>query len=196
MNHKGTITLTTERLFLRRFTIDDAEAAFKNWTSDPEVTKYARQMPHTFLGETINYCADIVNSYQNSNFYYWAIINKDADEPIGRINITQQNETIEMVHVSFMIGRHWWNNGYTTEALSAIKRFFFEDVGVNRIEGRNDPHNPSSGKVMVKCGFQYEGLLRQGGKNSFGLVDCEQYAIIAEDFFGTAEQQHTTNHPR
>jgi len=185
MNHKGTVALSTERLFLRRFTLGDAEAVFKNWTSDSEVTKYARQTPHTSLREAEEYCTEIVNSYHDRNFYYWAIVNKDLNEPIGRINITQQNEPVEMVHVSFMIGQCWWNKGYTTEALTAIKRFFFEDVGVNRIEGRNDPHNPSSGKVMVKCGFQYEGLLRQGGKNSYGLVDCEQYAIIAEDYFGT-----------
>ncbi len=30
MEHKGTITLETERLILRRFTESDAEAAFKN----------------------------------------------------------------------------------------------------------------------------------------------------------------------
>ena len=111
MNHKGTVTLTTERLFLRRFTLDDAEAVFRNWTRDPEVTKYARQMPHTSLDEAEKYCADIINSYQDSNFYYWAIVNKGLNEPIGRINITQQNETVEMVHVSFMIGRRWWNKG-------------------------------------------------------------------------------------
>lgn len=82
-----------------------------------------------------------------------------------------------------MIGRAYWNKGYVTEALSSIVQFFFEEVGANRIEGRNDIQNPASGKVMSKCGFQYEGLLRQGGRNSFGLVDCKQYAIIADDYY-------------
>lgn len=85
------------------------------------------------------------------------------------------------VCVSFMIGKEFWNKGYMTEVLSSIVRFFIEEVGVNRIEGRNDIQNPASEKVMIKCGFQYEGLLRQGGRNSFGLVDCKQYAIIAND---------------
>jgi len=40
MNHKGTVTLETERLILRRCTLDDAEAMFQNWASDDEVTKY------------------------------------------------------------------------------------------------------------------------------------------------------------
>jgi len=183
MNHKGTISLETERLILRRFTINDTAMMFKNWTADANAAKYARQASHNSIEETKLYCNDIVNSYSNGNFYFWAIVLKDIDEPVGRINITQQNEAVEMVHISFMLGEFYWGKGYATEALTEIIRFFFEDVGVNRIEGRNDPQNPASGKAMQKCGFQYEGLLRQGGRNSYGLVDCEQYALLAKDYF-------------
>ena len=40
MKHCGTQSIETERLVLRRFSIDDAEAMYINWASDPEVTKY------------------------------------------------------------------------------------------------------------------------------------------------------------
>ena len=40
MNHCGTQKLETDRLILRRFTHDDAEAMYKNWASDEEVTKF------------------------------------------------------------------------------------------------------------------------------------------------------------
>lgn len=186
MTHKGTIAVETERLILRRFTFDDTQAVFSNWASDSEVSKYARQQAHVSVEETKCYLNEIISAYSSENNYFWAVALKNTDEPIGRINITGINEPIESVRVSFMIGRHWWNKGYSTEALSAIVRFFFEDVRANRIEGRNDVKNPSSEKVMMKCGFQYEGLLRQGGRNSFGLVDCKQYAIIAEDFHNPA----------
>lgn len=185
MTHKGTATLKTERLILRRFTFDDVQAVFDNWASDSEVSKYARQQAHVSVDETKLYLDSIIAAYSNSNNYFWAIILTDLNEPIGRINITGINEPIESVHVSFMIGQQWWSKGYTTEALSAVMQFFFEEVGANRIEGRNDVQNRSSEKVMIKCGFQYEGLLRQGGRNSFGLVDCKQYAIIAEDYYGS-----------
>jgi ribosomal-protein-alanine N-acetyltransferase len=187
MTHKGTVTLETERLILRRFELTDADAMFRNWASDPEVTKFARQGAYATIEESLAACNEIVNSYKRDDFYNWAIVHKGFDEPIGRINITQVNDIVELVHVSFMIGRHFWNKGYTTEALSAVVRFFFKEVGTNRIEGRNDPQNPPSEKVMIKCGFQYEGLLRKGGKNSLGLVDCKQYAILAEDYFKTAQ---------
>jgi ribosomal-protein-alanine N-acetyltransferase len=129
MTHKGTITLETERLILRRFELTGADAMFRNWASDPEVTKYARQAVHTSVDESRLTCNEIVSSYESNDFYYWNIVLKDLGEPIGRINITQINDIIEMVHISFMIGMNWWNKGFTTEALEAIVRFFFEKIG-------------------------------------------------------------------
>lgn len=183
MTHKGTVPIKTKRLILRKFMLDDVQKVFDNWTSDPEVSKYARQQSHVCVEETKKYIEDIIRAYQNAANYYWVIALADSNTPIGRINITGINESIESVCVSFMIGRAYWNKGYISEALSSIVQFFFDEVGANRIEGRNDIQNPASEKVMIKCGFQYEGLLRQGGRNSFGLVDCKQYAIIADDYY-------------
>ena len=45
-------TLETERLILRPLTVNDAEEAFKNWTSDDEVSKYVRWSTHKNVAET------------------------------------------------------------------------------------------------------------------------------------------------
>ena len=42
MQHKGTINLETDRLILRKFIASDADAAFRNWTSDEQVTEFLR----------------------------------------------------------------------------------------------------------------------------------------------------------
>lgn len=69
MNHKGTITLVTKRLILRRFTTDDAEAMFNNWASDKEVTKYLTWPTHTnvFVSKTI--INSWIELYKNLNHY-------------------------------------------------------------------------------------------------------------------------------
>ena len=46
MNHRGTQKLETERLILRRLTEADAEAMFRNWASDPEVTRFLTWPTH------------------------------------------------------------------------------------------------------------------------------------------------------
>ena len=53
MDHKGTVTLETERLQLRCFTEEDAESMYRNWASDPEVTKYLTWPPHADVNVTV-----------------------------------------------------------------------------------------------------------------------------------------------
>ena len=46
MKHGGTARLETDRLILRPFALDDAEAMFKNWANDPVVTEFMTWLPH------------------------------------------------------------------------------------------------------------------------------------------------------
>lgn len=46
MEHKGTKIIETERLILRPFRAEDAEPMFRNWTSEPEVTKFLTWPTH------------------------------------------------------------------------------------------------------------------------------------------------------
>lgn len=46
MEHRGSVVLRTERLLLRPFRADDAQQAYENWLSDPEVAKYLTWQPY------------------------------------------------------------------------------------------------------------------------------------------------------
>jgi ribosomal-protein-alanine N-acetyltransferase len=158
MKHTGTIELETQRLILRRFEASDDIAMFANWCADPDVTKYLTWPPHSSIDETRKALVDIwLSHYDEPDFYHWAIEVKDIHEPIGSISAVKQDERVNMVHIGYCIGKAWWRKGYTSEALARLVRFFFEEVGVNRIESRHDTRNPNSGKVMQKAGLKYEG---------------------------------------
>ena len=59
--------LETERLILRRFTLDDADAMYRNWASDDEVTKYLTWPAHSSVDITKMVLADWVESYKNDD---------------------------------------------------------------------------------------------------------------------------------
>lgn len=183
MTHQGTQTLETERLILRAFTEHDADAAFRNWESDANVTKFLRWQTYDDIREVKKVLHIWVESYQKKNFYQWAIVPKSLGEPIGSISAVGIDEKTNKIHIGYCIGSKWWRMGYTSEALARIIPFFFEEVGANRIESQHDPNNPNSGKVMQKCGMQYEGTLRQADHSNQGIVDACMYAILAEDYF-------------
>jgi ribosomal-protein-alanine N-acetyltransferase len=182
MEHLGTKELETEKLILRKFTKNDAEKMLHNWANDDEVTKYLTWPTHDDIIVTLSVLEQWLQNYEKKDYYNWAVILKEINEPIGSIGAVKQSDDLKMVHIGYCIGKRWWNKGFVSEALIELIKFFFEEVGVNRIESRHDPNNPNSGKVMAKCGMKYEGLLRQADKNNQGIVDTIYYGIIAEDY--------------
>ncbi len=181
--HLGTKTLSTNRLTLRRFRLEDAEAMWRNWALDPDVTRFLTWQPHTSVDETRSIIKGWIKGYQQPDNYQWAItLKKQPDEPIGSISVVEKDDRIRMVHIGYCIGKNWWHQGITSEALEEIIRCFFEEVGINRIESRHDPANPYSGKVMIKCGLKLEGVKKQGDWNNQGICDCLCYGLVREDY--------------
>lgn len=185
MKHLGTKALETERLILRRFTAEDSDAAFRNFTSDASAAKFLKWQAHKTPEETAELIAGWVRSYITPSFYLWAIVPKDLGEPIGYVGVLYMNDDTDMLHTYYCIGSAWWGKGIVTEAYGKVLGYLFEEVGANRIEASHDPQNPASGKVMEKCGLCYEGTLRQADKNNMGITDIAMYSILREDYFRT-----------
>lgn len=181
MNHKGTQMLETKRLVLRKFKLEDADNMYMNWASDPEVTRFLTWPAHTSVEITKMILNEWI-THDDEHQYMWAIALKDNDEVIGNISVVKIEDEIECVHIGYCISRKWWHQGITSEAFNAVIQFLFDEVNVNRIEARHDVLNENSGKVMKKCGLQYEGTLRQSAINQGGLADMAIYAILAENY--------------
>jgi len=185
MQHLGTKRIETDRLVLRQFTEDDAVAMFKNYANDSEVTRYLSWPAHVSVEVSKGVLNEWISQYDNKNFYVWAIILKEnGDEPIGSISVVRHDNKVESVTIGYCIGKKWWQQGITSEALLELIRFFFDEVSINRIEAYHDIRNQNSGKVMAKCGMQYEGTLRETNVNNQGICDMAVYGILSKDMSG------------
>lgn len=187
MNHQGTRKIETGRLVLRQFSIDDADAMYLNWAGDPEVTRFLSWPTH----ESVKASRAVIEEWQNNAIllddYNWCITCRETGEPIGSLGVVRIDEAAEAVHVGYCIGRKYWNQGLTTEALSAVIGFFFEEVGVNRVEALHAVENPASGRVMQKCGMTKEGVLREYNVNNHGLCDAVIYSILRREWQKAAD---------
>lgn len=85
MEHKGTVTLETPRLILRRLTLADAEPMYRNWASDPGVTKFLTWPTHSSVEVTKQILALWASHYEELNYYQWGIVVKDENALIGTI---------------------------------------------------------------------------------------------------------------
>lgn len=182
MNHVGTRRLETERLILRRYTVQDAPAMFRNWASDPEVTKYLTWPVHTSVEVTRGLIGNYwIPEYERSDTYHWGLELKQTGELIGDIAAVHIAEPIAEAELGWCMGRAWWGNGYMPEAARAVVNYLFDEAGFNRVMAGHDVDNPKSGRVMQKIGMSFEGVHRQAGRNNQGVVDMAFYAILKSD---------------
>jgi RimJ/RimL family protein N-acetyltransferase len=74
-----------------------------------------------------------------------------------------------------------WGRGYATEALSLLVAYLFEVRPINRIQATVLPGHAASERVLEKCGFQFEGLMRQAIFHQGQHQDLRLYAILRDE---------------
>lgn len=177
MNNIGTKELKTNRLVLRRFTENDAKELFEGYINQEDFLYYANKEKRT-LEEEINSLKGIDNKYNDLNYYNWLITLNNKIIGAIYLNVEEYNESVEF---NYAIDDRYKNNGYMTEALEEVKRFCLEELKVNRIFGGCEINNNASKRVMEKCNFKYEGILRKHLKLRDGYHDMCMYSFIKGD---------------
>lgn len=181
--HPGTLPIQTPRLLLRRFTTGDAPAMFRNWASDPQVTRCLSWAPHKAVTDTKAYLQALTARYRQPDTYDWCMEWKETGEPIGSIGAVRTDGALRSAHVGYCMARALWGRGIMTEALAAVEDFLFARAGCNRIASMHHVENPVSGRVMQKTGMRLEGIQRQAALNNRGEpVDIALYAILRADW--------------
>lgn len=181
MKHLGTKTIETTRLILRPFLLEDAQAMYANWASDPEVTKFLSWPAYQCVDDAYGILNTWLDGYEKTDFYQWAIVLKDLGQPIGSISVVNSDDRVDMAEIGYCIGRCWWGQGIMPEALEAVMEYLFDEVGMQRIEAGHDPNNPASGAVLRKCGLKYEGTFRRRIRSNQGITDVAWYSMLKTD---------------
>ena len=181
-NDIGTIKLETERLILRRFTIEDAEGVYNNWGTDSECNKYLNWNLHQNIEETKEIIQKWISEYDNGS-YHWIVELKDSHEVIGSLCAVHIHKKDYNVEIGYCYGSKYWKNGYATEALRRVIEFFLNDVGFFLVEARHISGNPASGRVMQKSGMHKDAVLKNRRINKYTkeFNDLIVYSIDKND---------------
>ncbi len=177
IKHRGTQDIYTERLHLRKARLGDEYSMYKNYTTDPEMTKYVGWKPHKSVEETrVSFVEKRLNSYADDS-YRWVICEKGSDDVIGSIDVAGMFG-FQTVEAGYALARMHWNKGYTTEALKAVIDYMFE-IGVHRVQAKHNVKNVGSGRVMEKAGMTKEGILREMTYQDGEYADFAIWGIVS-----------------
>ncbi len=156
----GTLEIETDRLLLRSFRYEDGGSMLTNWVADEKVQGMYGEPVYKTKEAVKGLLDEYIRGY-NSGFYYrWAIIDKNSGECIGQIAYFLVDKENNFGEIEYCIGADYQGKGYATEATKAVIQYGFDKIHFNKVQICVRPSNISSKKVIEKCGFTYEGTLR------------------------------------
>lgn len=148
------MVIKTERLILRKWTMDDAKIMYL-YCKDPDVGPIAGWPPHKSIEES----KLIISHFLDHHPYCYAICKKDdINNPIGCIELKQNSDLAtkeDEAEIGYWLGKPHWGNGYMPEAGKALIDYGFTKLGFNFIWGGYYEGNYKSMRVQEKLGFSF-----------------------------------------
>jgi RimJ/RimL family protein N-acetyltransferase/SAM-dependent methyltransferase len=100
-------------------------------------------------------------------------------EYVGNIGINRQTDVYsKSAELGYFIGEPYWNRGITARAVKLICEYGFRHLDVVRIYSGVFEYNKPSQRVLEKCGFQLEAILRSAVYKKGKIYDEYRYAKV------------------
>jgi ribosomal-protein-alanine N-acetyltransferase len=167
--------LETNRLRLRRVTVDDAQAVF-DYASDAETAKYMTFPVAKTVEDVVPFLTSIQTAMDNDTEFHWAIEHIDTDTVIGVITARR----LHGIELGYCLNHDHWGNGYMAEAATAIIDWAQTAEDLQRIWATCDVDNDKSAALLRKVGMEEEGVLRKWAVHpniSATPRDCRVFAL-------------------
>ncbi|MGZ3548939.1 MAG: GNAT family N-acetyltransferase [Vulcanimicrobiaceae bacterium] len=174
--------IETEGLLLREFTLAD-EMDVHEFASDPLVPRYDNWGPNT-PDETHEFLSRKMAEQQNwpRNDVTLAADLRHERKVIGSVRLWIVDEANRIGEIGYTFNRRYWNNGYATEAASALLGRAILALNMHRVIATCDTRNVGSWHVMEKIGMRREGHFLRDKLQKGEWRDTYLYAILAEEW--------------
>ena len=177
------ITLQTERLVLRPWRESDAESLF-SYAADPDVGPRAGWAAHKSIKESAQIIRDVLTAPET-----FAITLRDAenpDAPVGAIGLMIGEASdlaigSDQAELGFWIGKPLWGKGLMPEAVRAVMRHGFYDLGLEAIWAGHSDDNDQSRRVQEKVGFTRQRSIKNRPRKQVGDYKTEDVNWITRD---------------
>lgn len=181
MNHKGTKTIETKHLLLRKFKINDAKDMFKNWAGNRSDTAFVTWEKHQSVSDSKDLLEKWDKRKDRSKTYRWCIEEKASGAAIGEIVVTEIYKDTQAADLAFCMGTAYKNKGLAKEALETIVHFLFKEVQMKRLSFDQDSRNTADRELATALNFEYEGLQKAALANNSGISDKALYGAIRQN---------------
>ena len=171
--------LETARTLLRPFADGDAQDLY-DYARDPRVGPAAGWKPHESLEESLRIIHTVFSAPN-----VFAIVDRESGHAVGSVGFVGRPRGEEGLsdELGYALSPAYWGRGLMTEAAMRVVDYGFTALGLQAIWCSHYAENDRSRRVIEKCGFHYEGTMRQYSRRYDGtLLDGCFYSMTAQEF--------------
>ncbi|TQR17974.1 GNAT family N-acetyltransferase [Psychrobacillus soli] len=128
--------------------------------SNEEVIRFYGMAPFQQKEQAINLIQSFSKNFQEKRSIRWGIYLKETYELVGTLGLNNLSLAQKRTEIGYDLLPAYWRRGIVSEAVEAIIHYCFEELKLFRIGAVTFTENESSYKLLLKLGFQQEGLLR------------------------------------
>jgi RimJ/RimL family protein N-acetyltransferase len=151
--------LTTERLNLRRMTVEDAEFILQ-LLNDPAFLRFVGDKGVRTVDDARQYLlTGPLASYERHGFGLWLVELKGSNTPVGMCGLLKR-EALDDVDIGFAFLPQYRSQGYAYESAAAVLDYGRGKLGLERIVAIADEDNAGSLRVLEKIGMTFDRMIR------------------------------------
>ena len=150
--------LVGEKLYLRHLEEADLTEEYIGWLHDPGVTRFLETGRFPTSPEALR---AYLTRFETGDDLALAIVDKATDLHVGNVTLNHVHRVHRTADTGLMLGRkEFWGRGYAFEAWSLLIEHAFERLNLRKIVAGVIADNVASHRILVRLGFQQEGVLR------------------------------------
>ncbi|MEO5781925.1 MAG: GNAT family N-acetyltransferase [Ginsengibacter sp.] len=176
LNFDPSPVLETERLLLRKVSMDDAEDVFLLRTNEAAM-KYINK-PKLM---TIDDAKELIKKMNEPDRIQWGITLPTDNKIIGTIGFHKIEKEHYRAEIGYMLHPNHWNTGMMSEAIAKVMEHGFNKMQLHSIEAIINPSNYASRNLLKKFGFIKEGYYKENYFFEGAFFDSEVYSLLKKN---------------
>jgi [ribosomal protein S5]-alanine N-acetyltransferase len=166
------------KFILRPLRVSDAESITKHG-NEKDIAKGMLYMPNPlYLSYVKLWLERAVRDNRKAMPTQYRLAIDVGGEAVGVVSLYVQRAewAKHSAEIKYWLGKKYWGGGIMTQAVRELTRIGFEKFKLKRIFGAVYSHNKSSMRVLEKCGYKFEGIMKKEVHKQGKLLDTHVYA--------------------
>lgn len=145
---------------------------------DEEVQRWTRVPANYGMGDATEHLARARSGMAAGNMLATIVVDATDDSFLGSCGVIEMIAAEQRCELGYFLAPEARGRGTMTRAVQLLCRWLFDELGMKRIAAGAEPQNPASAAVLLRAGFQREGVARSLFEEKGRRRDVTYYSLL------------------